>query len=169
MSRTVHHRNMTRMIRCHISVANFMSNQLTLIRLTPDSPMMTSSNGNIFRVTGHLCGNSPFTGEFPAQRPVTRNFDVFCDLCLNKRLSKQWWGWWLRRHRAHYDVIVMRTEGLKIHSISSLSAHNPNPLKNVIGSIIKNNSQIRSQFSSCHGSWAVVAWGQLCPSCVIKI
>ena len=30
--------------------------------------MMTSSNGNIFRVTGHLCGNSPVTGEFPAQR-----------------------------------------------------------------------------------------------------
>ena len=39
-------------------------------------------------------GNSPVTGEFPAQRPVTRNFDVFFDLLLNKRLSKQWWGWW---------------------------------------------------------------------------
>ena len=53
------------------------------------NPMMTSSNGNIFRVTGHLCGNSPVTGEFPAQRSVTRNFDVFFDLRLNKRLSKQ--------------------------------------------------------------------------------
>ena len=31
---------------------------------------------------------------FPAQRPVTRIFDVFCDLRLNKRLSKQSWGWW---------------------------------------------------------------------------
>ena len=42
-----------------------------------------------------LCaGNSPITGEFPAQRPVTRSFDVFFDLCLNKRLSKQSWGWW---------------------------------------------------------------------------
>ena len=51
--------------------------------------MMTSSNGNIFRVTGHLRGNSPVTGEFPAQRPVTRSFDVFCDL----RLNKQWWNW----------------------------------------------------------------------------
>ena len=30
----------------------------------------------------------------PAQRPVTRSFDVFFDLHLNKRLSKQWWGWW---------------------------------------------------------------------------
>ena len=39
-------------------------------------------------------GNSPVSGEFPAQRPVTRSFDVFFDLRLNKRLSKQRWGWW---------------------------------------------------------------------------
>ena len=39
-------------------------------------------------------GNSPVTGEFPAQRPVTRGFDVFFDLRLNQRLSKQSWGWW---------------------------------------------------------------------------
>ena len=56
--------------------------------------MMTSSNGNIFRVTGHLCGEFTGPGEFPKQRPVTRSFDVFFDLRLNKRLSKQPWGWW---------------------------------------------------------------------------
>ena len=39
-------------------------------------------------------GNSPAPGEFPAQRPVTRSFDVFFDLRLNTRLSKQAWGWW---------------------------------------------------------------------------
>ena len=39
-------------------------------------------------------GNSPVTGEFPAQRPVTRSVDVFFDLLLNKRLSKQSWGLW---------------------------------------------------------------------------
>ena len=38
-------------------------------------------------------GNSPVTGEFPAQRPVTRRFDAFFGLRLNNRLSKQWWGW----------------------------------------------------------------------------
>ena len=38
-------------------------------------------------------GNSPVTGEFPTQRPVTRSFDVF-DLRLNKRFSKQSWGLW---------------------------------------------------------------------------
>ena len=51
-------------------------------------------------------GNSPVPGEFPTQRPVTGNFDVFFDLRPNKRLSKQSWGWWfetpsrpLWRHR----------------------------------------------------------------------
>ena len=38
--------------------------------------------------------NSSVTGEFPAQRPVTRSFDVFSDLRLmNERLSKQSLGW----------------------------------------------------------------------------
>ena len=52
-------------------------------------------------------GNSTVPGEVPTQGPVTRSFDVFFDLRPNKRLSKQLWGWCLRRHRAHYDVIVM--------------------------------------------------------------
>ena len=39
-------------------------------------------------------GNSPVTREFPTQRPVTRSFDAFFDLRLNKRLSKQWWCQW---------------------------------------------------------------------------
>ena len=64
--------------------------------VTPNFSMMTSSNGSIFRVTGHLCGNSPVPGEFPTQRPVTRSFDVFFDLRLNKRLSKQSSGWWFK-------------------------------------------------------------------------
>ena len=47
---------------------------------------VTSSNEHIFRVT--------VSGEFPPQRPVMRNFDIFFDLRLNKRLSKHSWGWW---------------------------------------------------------------------------
>ena len=36
-----------------------------------------------------LCeGNPPVTGGFPSPRPVTRSFDVFFDLRLNKRLSE---------------------------------------------------------------------------------
>ena len=53
-------------------------------------------------------GSSPVTGEFPAQRPLTRNFDVsfFCagiSGLVNNREAGD-----LRRHRAHYDVIVKR-------------------------------------------------------------
>ena len=40
-------------------------------------------------------GNSPVTGEFPAQRSLRRTFDVFLDLRLNKRWSKESWGWWI--------------------------------------------------------------------------
>ena len=39
-------------------------------------------------------GNSTVTDEFPTQRPVTRSFDVFLDLRLNKRFSKQSGDWW---------------------------------------------------------------------------
>ena len=55
-----------------------------------------------------LCeGNSPVTGEFPWQRPVTRSFNIFFDLNLNKRLSKQLLGGDLRRSRTQNDVNVM--------------------------------------------------------------
>ena len=73
--------------------------------------MMTSSNGNIFRVTGHLCGEFTGPGEFPTQRPGTRSFDVFFDLRLDKRLSKQSWGWWFgtqsRPLWRHCNVLVL--------------------------------------------------------------
>ena len=50
--------------------------------------MMASSNGNMASLA--FCeGNSPVTGECPSQRPVTRTFDIFFDLRLNKPLSKQ--------------------------------------------------------------------------------
>ena len=57
--------------------------------------MMTSSNGNIFRITGHLCRE--FTG--PRWIPYTKASDAelwffFFDLRLYKRFSKQSWGWW---------------------------------------------------------------------------
>ena len=59
-----------------------------------------------------FAGNSPVPGEFPSQRPVTRSFDVFFDLRLNKRLSNKREAGDLRRYRAHYDVIVMKTKSV---------------------------------------------------------
>ena len=78
--------------------------------------MMTSSNGNMFCVTGFCAGNSPVTagnspvtGEFPSHRPVTRSFDVFFDLRLNKWLSKQsrrrWFGMPSRSLWCHCNVV----------------------------------------------------------------
>ena len=65
-----------------------------------------------------LCaGNSPVTGEFPTQKPVTRSFDVFLDLRQNKRLSKQSWCCWFEtpasslwrhgndRHQAQFPLV----------------------------------------------------------------
>ena len=52
-------------------------------------------------------GNSPVTGEFPAQWPVTRSFDVFFDLCLNKCWVNNREAGDLRCHCTHYVVTVM--------------------------------------------------------------
>ena len=62
--------------------------------VVPVYAMMTSSNGNIFRVTGPLCGE--FTGHrwIPRTKAVTRSFDVFFDLRLNQQMSKQWRRRW---------------------------------------------------------------------------
>ena len=82
------------------------------------STMMTSSNGNIFRVTGHLCGE--FTGPrwIPRTKASDAELGVFFDLRLNKIFSKQSWGWWfetpsrpLWRHRnalTDYDPLKRR-------------------------------------------------------------
>ena len=69
--------------------------------------MVTSSNGNIFRVTSHLCGNSPVTGEFPAKGP-RRGALMFYLICA-------WINGWGNIHEsgdlrcccAHCDVTVM--------------------------------------------------------------
>ena len=71
---------------------------------------VTSSNGNIFRVTGPLCGEPPVTGEFPTQSPVTQSFDVFFDLRLNRRLSKpsrpRWFETSSRSLWRHCNVVI---------------------------------------------------------------
>ena len=61
-------------------------------------------------------GNSPVTGEFPAERPVTRSFDIF--------FIRAWMNGWLnnreagdlRSHRAHYDVTVMLRPSVRSHA-----------------------------------------------------
>ena len=56
--------------------------------------IMTSSNGNIFRVTGFWWGES---GVFRSQRPVTWSFDGFLYLRLSNCLSNQWKHRWFEK------------------------------------------------------------------------
>ena len=58
--------------------------------------MMTSSNGNIFRVTDPLCGE--FTGHRWIPHTKASDADLWCFLwcALNKRLNKQSRGWWFQ-------------------------------------------------------------------------
>ena len=66
--------------------------------------------GTFYALLAICAWNSPVTDELPAQRPVTRSFDVFFDQGLNERFSKQVnnrESGDLRRHRTHYDVTVM--------------------------------------------------------------
>ena len=61
------------------------------------SIMMTSSNVTFSALLDICARNSLVTGEFLAQRPMTRSFDVFFDLRLNKRISKQWRDRWFEK------------------------------------------------------------------------
>ena len=71
--------------------------------------MMTSSNESIFRVAGHLC--EEFTGQRWIPRTKASDAYLWCffDLHLNKRLSKQSWGWWFETPWRHCnDISTMR-------------------------------------------------------------
>ena len=69
--------------------------------------MMTSSNGNIFHITGLCEGISPVTGEFPSQRPVTWSFDVFFDQHWTNNSANHQNAGDLRCHHTHYDITVI--------------------------------------------------------------
>ena len=70
-------------------------------------------------------GNSPVPGEFPAQRSVARRFDVFFDLRLNTRFSKQPWGWWFETSSwsllPHCNVYLYWGNSGRSHTIVSLN------------------------------------------------
>ena len=96
------HHGDTRVVRSFISTVGF------LIQGTWRHQMETFS-----ALLAICAGNSPVTGEFPSQRPVTWSFDVFLDLHLNKPLNKQSWGWWFETsshslwHRCNEDVFIL--------------------------------------------------------------
>ena len=117
--------------------------------------MMMSTNGSIFHVTGYLCGD--FTGHWwiTWQRPVTRSFNVFFDLCLNK----QSWGWWfetpslsLWRHCNHHGIWqyklgkIFLKEVFKYDEVANGCAEND--CKLMVSQIMRNLTACLTGFSS---------------------
>ena len=97
--------NYCRKIDTKIAVTNLILSLLVVSCFSPASEYQPGKQISIrwwrhqmetFSALLAICaGNSPVSDEFPAQRPVTRSFDVFFDLRLGGRLSKHSWGWWL--------------------------------------------------------------------------
>ena len=88
-------------------------------------------------------GNSPATGEFPTQRPATRSFDVFFDLRLNKRLSKQSWGWWFETPSRPLCCQCNETHQTNLFCWKYDRANN---IKSIYASGEKNLSQLYTKF-----------------------
>ena len=93
---------------------------------SPASPWRRHQMETLSALLAICAGNSPVPDEFPAQRPVTRSFDVFFDLRPNKLLRKKSWGWWfetpshpLYRHR-NVDCLLYHLSRRKSKRTSKL-------------------------------------------------
>ena len=93
---------------------------------------MTSSNGNIFRVTGHLCGE--FTGPRWIPRTKASDAELWRFFFMCARIN----GWVnngkagdLRRHRARYDIIVMQMQSYGESSVfTTVTSHETHGVPN---------------------------------------
>ena len=79
--------------------------------------IMTSSNGNVFRVIGTLWGKS--TCGFPSQRVSNASFDF---LCYPKQTTNSRVAGDLRRHGTHCDVSVMKSHKVLIFFCMNIAA-----------------------------------------------
>ena len=107
---------------------------------------MTSSNGNIFRVTGTLCGE--FTGHRWIHRTKTSDAELWCvffDHRLNKRLSKQSRGWWFETPSGslwrHYNVT-----GPILITACPWSSHSSHRMKIYSGCLIETPFNLSIEF-----------------------
>ena len=100
-------------------------------------------------------GNSPVPGELPAQRPMTRSFDVFVDLRLNKRLSKQSWSWWFETQSR--PLWRHRNGNKKKGSVSYFSDKLINPVKCISGRNVHRGAQsLPNQFIQVYTRWRCI-------------
>ena len=103
----------------------------------------------------HCAGNSPVTGEFLSQRPVKRGFDVFFDLRLNRRFSKQSWGWWLetlsRPLWRYCNVQVLFGSELILHKMLIARVYHTIFSKNIHALV----RLLTGKLQTCTGSWFI--------------
>ena len=125
---SVHWHIIQRMINQVLCLSWIMS--INLLQVQMHMLLLTHTHDDVikwkhFSALLAICaGNSPIPGEFSTKRPVTRSFDIFLDLRLNIRLSKQSWGWWfetlsrlLWRHRNVLNIYAPE------HSLNDKSAY----------------------------------------------
>ena len=100
----------TNYILAHPSLTRYLSQATSIYIYKLFDAYMLGDTYDLLMILKHRRINSvvltTFTGEFPLQRSVTRSFDVFFDLRLNKLLGNLDTGG-LRRHHTHYDVTVI--------------------------------------------------------------
>ena len=118
--------------------------------------METFSALLVFFFWGGGGGDSPVTGEFLSLRPVTRSFELFFDMRLNKQLNEQSCGWWYKTPwyslwRHCNDRIIMRPVSNTIDSARSCR-----PFKYALGSnaeteSMKERENVEESRSKCLG------------------
>ena len=87
---------------------------------------MTSSTGIFFALLALCEGNPPVTVGFPSRRPMTRSFDIFFDLRLNKRLNKlskcRWFETPSRSLWRHYNPLGSNSQSVRYPSRYAIPA-----------------------------------------------
>ena len=116
----------SRQLRCH--TCHIHKERPHCIR--PRTTIWRRHERETFSASLALCeGNSPVTDEFPLQRPVTRSFEVFFDLRLNKRLSKQSIRWWFETPSCplwcHSKIYKARLQCIRSRTTSSHKMSKP--------------------------------------------
>ena len=104
-----------------------------------------------------LCaGNSPVTGEFPTQR--TNDAELWCFLW-----SAPWINGWvnnretgdLRRHRAHYDIVICYSPGIQRQCFVTKPSHikqsHINPPSQVPHSLVEHQCFLPCAVAAIHG------------------
>ena len=124
--------------------------------------MMTSSNGNFFRVTGHLCGE--FTGPRWIPRTKASDAKLWCFLwSAHKRLSKLWWGWWLKTPSCplwRHGIVSERCSATRGLTLEASACHPPcQPMAQFHRDLITHSCQNKHY---CHDTLRHVQTGKLC-------